>query len=113
MILSDVDVLYRNLAATFKIAEEEVEREEPPQILVQFVNDNKSHIERIGEKLQVAKQEFVKCAQLFGEDPKTQTPKDFFSLIHEFMQNFEMAHELLQKRQAEKVSTLKDRSLIL
>ncbi|KAI6171408.1 Formin-like protein [Aphelenchoides bicaudatus] len=102
VILPDVEALYRNLATTFKIAEEEVAREDPPQILVQFVTEYKPQIERMGEKLQVAKQEFSKCTQLFGEDPKTQTPKDFFSLIHEFMQNFENAHDQLQKRQAEK-----------
>jgi hypothetical protein len=103
VVLSDVEVLFNNLSRNFTIADEELKRDNPPQILVSFVADSQPHIERIGKKLAAAKAEYAKCAQMFGEDPKSQTPKDFFTLIYEFMQNFEHAREHLQKRRAEKV----------
>ncbi|KAI6233835.1 Formin-like protein [Aphelenchoides fujianensis] len=102
VILSDVEVLFRGISTTLKIAEDEVAKENPPAVLVEFVAKVKPQITRIGEKLEVAKKEFVKCVQLFGEDPKNQTPKDFFSIINDFTNNFDDAHDQLKKRIADK-----------
>ncbi|KAI6175235.1 Formin-like protein [Aphelenchoides fujianensis] len=61
VILSDVEVLFRGISTTLKIAEDEVAKENPPAVLVDFVGKVKPQITRIGEKLEVAKKEFVKC----------------------------------------------------
>jgi hypothetical protein len=86
------------------MAQDELTRNNPPQILVDFVDKNKAQIERIGERLVAAKKEFASCVQMFGENEKTQSPKEFFSLINEFMMNFDMCRDQLQKRQEAKVS---------
>lgn len=39
VVLSDVEVLYRNLHSTFKVAEEELTKDDPPQVLISFVAD--------------------------------------------------------------------------
>ncbi|KAI6188875.1 Formin-like protein [Aphelenchoides besseyi] len=98
VIISDVEVLFRGISSSFKIAEEEITKENPPVVLINFVNEVKPQITRISEKLEIAKKEYAKCAQLFGEDPKVQTPKDFFTIINDFVHNFEHAHSQLKKR---------------
>ena len=103
VVLSDVEIVFRSITNNFKIAEEEVARDDPPKVLQTFVDEHKPTIARITEKLEQAKQEYARCAHLYGEDMKTQGPREFFTIINDFMHNFDAAHALLKKRTHDKV----------
>lgn len=96
--LSSLEMMVKEAQSSFRIAETEAQKDNPPEKLTKFVDEAKPRVESLTEALSVAKKEFSKCAQLYGEDPKTQSPEDFFALINNFSKNFEHAAEQLKKK---------------
>ncbi|CAD5216547.1 unnamed protein product [Bursaphelenchus okinawaensis] len=96
--LSSLEMMCREAQQSFKIAENEMQRENPPEALDAFVAEAKPRVDGLASALDLAKKEFTRCAQLFGEDPKTQSPEEFFALINTFAKNFDNAADQLKKK---------------
>lgn len=111
--LSSVQVMVREAQQSFRVAEGELERDNPPEALKTFVGEAKPRVDGLAASLDLAKTDFAKCAQLYGEDPKTQSPEEFFTLINTFARSFEQALEQLRKKRQQQEEPPKPaRSLI-
>merc|ERR1739838_1286399 len=106
-ILSDVSAIKKGM----QMAEKQFEADND-DVLKQFINVNKSKVEKILQDTATAKEAFESVVKYFGETPKTMPPETFFPMVNRFITAYRAAEKEVERRRLLEAKRMEKQRLV-
>jgi len=101
MIAADVQSLRKGL----DLAKAEKEKQQRNFIIYNFYNRALTKVQKVSEKYRKMDEAFKDACLMFGENPKTKEPSEFFQIFINFINQFKKAQQENEKREKAKVKS--------